>query len=234
MRLPCGKKRRRFLLDILWILRWLAFSVFFYLSGCLLLLAAYGFTEPPLTSVQLQRRLEAWIHWDAYSSRQTVVPLARISRNLQHAVIAAEDGAFYEHSGIDWEELEKAYRENLRRGELWRGGSTLTQQLVKNLFLFADTNIWRKGFEFVLAPLAEVLLSKERILELYLNHIEWGPGIWGVEAAANYHYQTSAADLNRYQAASLAACIPNPRRRTPSNVPRYTSVILQRMASRGW
>jgi monofunctional biosynthetic peptidoglycan transglycosylase len=152
---------------------------------------------------------------------------------LQRAVIAAEDGRFYDHAGIDWQELGKVLDEREQRGRL-RGGSTITQQLVKNLFLTTHSNPLRKGLETPIVPLAELLLSKQRMLELYLNVIEWGPGVYGVEAAARYHYGVPAAKLSRDQAARLAACIPSPLRRRPQRMDSYSSVILTRMASRGW
>jgi monofunctional biosynthetic peptidoglycan transglycosylase len=183
--------------------------------------------------VQTQRRVESFFSEKPYKKQQAFVSLDQIPLTLQRAVIAAEDGRFYDHAGIDWQELGKVLDEREHRGRL-RGGSTITQQLVKNLFLTTHSNPLRKGLETPIVPLAEILLSKQRILELYLNVIEWGPGVYGVEAAARYHYGVPAAKLSREQAARLAACIPSPLRRRPQRMDSYSSVILTRMASRGW
>jgi monofunctional biosynthetic peptidoglycan transglycosylase len=161
------------------------------------------------------------------------VPLQRIDADLQHAVVAAEDGRFYQHWGIDWQELAKVLEESGRSGRL-RGASTISQQLVKNLFLTTHRSPLRKACEVALVPLAELLLSKQRILELYLNVIEWGPGVYGAEAAARHHYGTSAASLSREQAARLAACIPSPLRWRPQRMDAYSSDILARMERMGW
>lgn len=190
--------------------------------------------NPPTTGVQIQRRIEAWISRAAYHKRQKFVPLARISPNLQHAVISAEDGHFYQHHGIDWEQVEIVAEESSESGTIRRGASTITQQLVKNLFFTTHRNPVRKAFEYTLAPLADWILGKNRVLELYLNVIEWGPGVYGAEAAAEYHYHTAAASLDRDQAARLAACLPLPRRRKPARMDRYSAAILERMRQVGW
>ena len=190
---------------------------------------------PPLTTaVQIERRIEAARHHQPYRKRYTFVPLARIAPDLQHAVIAAEDGRFYQHHGIDWKELRKVAEEDTERGRLGRGASTITQQLVKNLFLTTSRSLVRKGIEFTLAPLAEFLLPKQRILELYLNVIEWGPGIYGAEAAAHAWYRIPAARVNREQAARLAAILPSPRHRKPARMTEYAGEILDRMRQSGW
>jgi len=201
---------------------------------CILELAALRWTNPPGTAVQAQRHVEAWLHRQPYRKRQTVVPLSRISRDLQHAVIAAEDGRFFQHHGIDWKEVDRLVDRDLEEGRIGRGGSTITQQLIKNLFLTTHRSIVRKAVEFTLAPLAERILSKPRILELYLNEIEWGPGIYGAEAAAQTWYGIPAARLNREQAARLAAVIPSPLRRRPERMNQYSAEILRRMSQTGW
>ena len=200
---------------------------------CALLTAGLRWVNPPFTMVQAQRRVESFFSDKPYEKQQTFVPLARIAADLQHAVIAAEDGRFYQHRGIDWQELEKMLDQREEGGRL-RGASTISQQLVKNLFLTTHRSPIRKALETALVPLAELLLSKQRILELYLNEIEWGPGVYGAEAAARHHYGVAAANLSRDQAARLAACIPSPLRRRPQRMDGYSSVILMRMASRGW
>ncbi len=206
----------------------LAFYVF-----CALDLLYLRWVDPGFTAVQLQRRIESLFQKGKYEKRYEFIPLGQIPLDLQHAVIAAEDGRFYEHSGIDWLEIEKVATEESRHGRL-RGASTITQQLVKNLFLTTHRSLPRKVLEVTLVPLAEWILSKDRILELYLNVIEWGPGVYGIEAASQYHYGISAERLTRGQAARLAACIPAPRSRRPERMDQYSAVILERMSSRGW
>lgn len=205
-----------------------------YLGVCTMCLVAYTQFDPPTTGVQLQRRVEALTNGVAYTPRYEPVPLDRISEHLAHAVIAAEDGRFYIHGGIDWQAVREALANNLARGMLQRGGSTITQQLVKNLFLTTHRTFLRKGLEVPLVYLAELILTKQRILELYLNVVEWGPGVYGAEAAARHHYGLSADLLSRYRAATLAACLPNPRVRTPQRMTRYTYRILARMRQHGW
>jgi monofunctional biosynthetic peptidoglycan transglycosylase len=185
--------------------------------------------RPLTTSVQMQRRLEALLQGAPYQKRYAFVPLKRISPNLQHAVVAAEDARFSEHDGVDWQAMEEAVRDNWRRRRLWRGGSTITQQLVKNLYLTAYRIAGRKVIEIPLALIAEVVLDKDRILELYLNVVEWGPGVYGAEAAAQYHYGLPAAALTREQAARLAACLPSPRTRRPQDMHRLGRLIERRM-----
>jgi len=216
------------------IVTWtLALLAAFYLFS-LLALVALRWVDPPSTMVQVQRRVEAWVHRKAYSKRQQWVPLARISAELQHAVISAEDGRFFQHHGVDWKEVQKVVDQDLEDGRLGRGGSTITQQLVKNLFFTTSRSVIRKGVEFTLAPLAEWILPKQRILELYLNVIEWGPGVYGAEAAARAWYGLPAAKVNREQAARLAAVIPSPLRRKPVRMNSYSAEILRRMEQTGW
>src|SRR5262249_28111854 len=124
-----------------------------------------------------------------------------------------------------WQQVQAVMEESLEEGEIPRGASTITQQLVKNLFFTTHRNPFRKAFEYTLAPMASIILGKRRILELYLNTSEWGPGVWGAEGAAQYHYNSHAASLSRDQAARLAACLPNPRRRRPAAMSRYAGII---------
>lgn len=190
--------------------------------------------NPWFTGVQAQRRIEAVFIGAAYSVRHQFVPLENIPIHVQHAVIVAEDGAFYEHQGIDWDELKIIWRQTLADTSRLRGGSTISQQLTKNLFLTTHRSLIRKTLEFALVPLTESILSKDRILELYLNEVEWGPGVWGIEAAAQYHFRISATRLSRNQAARLAACLPAPRTRVPKKMDEYAARILVRLSSRGW
>jgi monofunctional biosynthetic peptidoglycan transglycosylase len=189
--------------------------------------------DPPTTAVHMERRLQAWIHGKPYHEHYEFVPLRQISPNLQHAVIAAEDGRFYEHHGFDWHAIEIAAEGDVEGGRI-RGGSTLTQQLVKNLFFGTGRSILRKGAEFTLVPVAELVLGKQRILELYLNVVEWGPGIYGAESACRAWDGTSARSVDREEAARLAAILPAPLKRRPQRMNRYSGLILERMRQMGW
>ena len=161
------------------------------------------------------------------------VDYSQISNNLKRAVIASEDAKFNDHEGFDWEGIEKAYEKNLKKGKIVGGGSTISQQLAKNLFLSASRTPWRKGEEAIITVMLEKMLSKQRILEIYLNVIEWGNGIFGAEAAARHYFKTSAAQLSAPQAAKLAAMIPNPRfydvHKSTRYLNRRTATIQARM-----
>jgi len=210
----------------------LALAVFYAAAAASLLLLRRF--DPPLTAVQVQRIFESLADGQPLRWQRQVVPLERISPHLQHAVLAAEDTRFFRHGGVDWEEVRNAIRDNRKRGRRWRGGSTITQQLVKNLFLTTRRSFVRKAFEVPLALLADAILPKRRILELYLNAVEWGPGIYGAEAAAQHHFGVSATRLTREQAARLAACLPAPQTRRPQKMNRYSAVILEHMRQLGW
>ena len=163
------------------------------------------------------------------------VPYERISENLKRAVIASEDANFSEHDGVDWEALQKAYERNNRRHKVVGGGSTITQQLAKNLFLSGSRSYARKGQELIIAFMLETVMSKQRILEIYLNVAEFGRGIFGAEAAARHYYRSTAANLGVAQAARLAVMLPNPRyydrNRSSSYLARRTTLIVNRMSS---
>jgi monofunctional biosynthetic peptidoglycan transglycosylase len=202
-------------------------------SGAALTLVVARWVDPPTTAVQMERRVQAWMHGATYHKRYRFVPLREISPNLQHAVIAAEDGRFYQHHGFDWQQIQIAADEDLQGGRV-RGASTITQQLVKNLLLGTERSLVRKGVEFTLVPVAELVLGKQRILELYLNVVEWGPGIYGADAACHAWYGTSARAIGRDDAAGLAAILPAPRRRKPERMNRYSGLIEERMRQVGW
>jgi monofunctional biosynthetic peptidoglycan transglycosylase len=161
------------------------------------------------------------------------VPYARISPHLKRAVIASEDAKFFQHDGFDWDGIRNAYEKNVKEGEVVAGGSTITQQLAKNLFLSGDRAFWRKAQEAAITVMIELIMDKRRILELYLNVIEWGDGVFGAEAAARHHFGVSAAQLGPEQAARLAAMVPSPRRYSPGRnttyLERRTATILARM-----
>lgn len=167
--------------------------------------------------------------------RQQWVPYQRISGHLKRAIVAAEDAKFVSHNGFDWDGIQKAYEKNLREGEIVAGGSTITQQLAKNLFFSGERTWWRKAQEAVVAVMIETVMSKRRILEIYLNVIEWGEGVFGAEAAARHHYGTTAGGLSPEQAARLAAVVPSPRRYGPASdtayLQRRTQTLLARMNS---
>src|SRR3989344_1215994 len=165
--------------------------------------------------------------------RHKWVDYKRISGNLKRAVIAAEDSKFLDHEGFDWEGIQKAYEKNLKKGKIVAGGSTISQQLAKNLFLSTKRTPWRKLEEVMITLMLEKMLSKRRIFEIYLNVIEWGNGVFGAEAAARHYFKTSAAGLSSWQAAKLAAMIPNPRfydrHQEARGLARRTGIIQARM-----
>jgi monofunctional glycosyltransferase len=215
------------------VIKWLLLGLALLWSLAVLILVAARWIDPPTTTVHMERRLQAWIHDAPYHERYEFVPLSQISSDFQHAVIAAEDARFYQHHGFDWDAMEIAAEGDLEGGRI-RGGSTITQQLVKNLFFGTGRSVLRKGAEFTLVPVAELVLGKRRILELYLNVVEWGSGVYGAEAACRYYYRTSARSIDRQQAAQLAAILPLPLKRRPERMNRYSGLILERMRQMGW
>ncbi len=222
--------RRRLLRTII---VWLAIGLAaLWLSAALTLVAA-RWIDPPTTAVHVQRQLQAWMHSTPYRKRYEFVPIDKISPDLQHAVVAAEDSRFYQHHGFDWHEIEIAAEDDLE-GEHSRGASTITQQLIKNIFFGTGRSFLRKGVEASLVPVAEIVLGKRRILEIYLNVVEWGPGIYGAESACRYYDETDARNIGRQQAARLAAILPAPLKRRPERMNRYSSIILKRMEQMGW
>jgi monofunctional glycosyltransferase len=222
--------RNRFLRSFLFLVV-LAFAVLW--SCAALILVAVRFIDPPTTAVHIERRLQALMHGKPYHKRYEFIPLSQISPNLQHAVIAAEDGRFYQHHGFDWHQIQIAAEGDMEGGRM-RGASTITQQLVKNLLLGTSRSIFRKGAEFTLVPVAELVLGKQRILELYLNVVEWGPGIYGADAVCRADEGTSARTVSRQQAARLAAILPAPLKRHPERMNHYSALILERMRQMGW
>jgi monofunctional glycosyltransferase len=215
------------------LLQWLAMGLIALWLLAVLAIVAVRWIDPPTTAVHVERRLEAWIHGKPYHKRYDFVPLRQISPDLQHAVVAAEDARFYQHHGFDWHEIQIAADQGLEGGRT-RGASTLTQQLVKNLFFGTERSLLRKGAELVLVPVAELVLGKRRILELYLNVVEWGPGIYGAEAASRAYDGIPARTIGREQAARLAAILPAPLKRRPERMNHYSALILDRMHQMGW
>src|ERR1700724_4699289 len=190
-------------------IRWLVIGVVLLWSLAALILVAARWIDPPTTTVDIQRRLQAWIHHTPYRERYKFIPLSQFSADLQHAVIAAEDTHFYQHHGFDWHEIQIAAEDDLE-GDRTRGASTITQQLIKNLFFGTGRSILRKGVEFTLVPVAEFVLGKRRILEIYLNVVEWGPGIYGAESACRYYDGTAARSIGREPAGPLGRGPPAP------------------------
>ncbi|SME98438.1 monofunctional biosynthetic peptidoglycan transglycosylase [Pseudogulbenkiania subflava] len=162
------------------------------------------------------------------------VPYQRISPNLKRAIIAAEDAKFVDHEGFDWDGIESAFEKNLKRGKIVAGGSTISQQLAKNLFLSGHKTPWRKLEEAIITVMLEAVMDKRRIFEIYLNVIEWGNGVFGAEAASRYYYRTAASNLSASQAARLAAMVPNPRyydeHRGARGLARKAHIIQRRLS----
>ncbi len=163
------------------------------------------------------------------------IPYPNISKQLKNAVLAAEDANFTDHDGVDWDSIEAAYEKNLKKGKITRGGSTITMQLAKNLFLSGERSYFRKAQELVITYMIEAVMDKERILEIYLNVAEWGVGVFGCEEGARHYFNISAAQLSAAQAARMAAMLPRPRfydvNRTSRYLARRTSMIMRGMSA---
>jgi monofunctional glycosyltransferase len=194
----------------------------------------WKFFDPDMTAFMSQRLDELKERKPNAELRHQWVPYPRISNQLKRAVIAAEDDKFIDHEGFDWEGMQKALEKNRRKGKVVAGGSTISQQLAKNLFLSAAKTPWRKAQEAIITVWLELLWDKRRILEVYLNSVEWGQGVFGAEAAARRYYGASASNLSAEQAARLAVMLPAPRRyeRNPYSpfMNGRTQVVLARMA----
>jgi monofunctional glycosyltransferase len=215
------------------LIRWFVVGIVALWSVPALILVTVRWIDPPTTAVHIQRRLQAWVHSAPYHEHYRFIPLRQISPDLQHAVIAAEDAHFYQHHGFDWHEIEIAAQQDME-GERTRGASTISQQLVKNLFFGTGRSFLRKGAEASLVPVAELVLGKRRILEIYLNVVEWGPGVYGADSACRYWDQTPARNIGREPAARLAAILPAPLKRRPERMNSYSKIILGRMSQMGW
>ena len=219
-----------------WVLRGVLLLVAFfvlvqaYFAACILY---YRWYAPGETAFMAQRLDELREKNPKATIRYTWVPYARISNHLKRAVIAAEDAKFLEHDGFDWEGIAKAREKNEKKGRVVAGGSTITQQLAKNLYLSPSRSPGRKVVELFTARRLEAELPKRRIFELYLNLVEWGDGIWGAEAASQSYFGVPASDLTAEQAALLAGALINPRVYSPANPNRRLlqrqQIILRRM-----
>ena len=190
-------------------------------------------TEPGPTQFMKIRLAELQKKNPGAKLQQTWVSYGFISPNLKRALIAAEDSKFMQHQGFDFDGIQKAFEKNEKRGRIAAGGSTITQQLAKNLFLWPEKSFVRKAEEALITLMIENTWSKRRILEVYMNEIEWGTGIFGAEAAARHYFGISANELNEYQAAMLASMVPSPqyydRKGETEGLARQTEVILERM-----
>jgi monofunctional biosynthetic peptidoglycan transglycosylase len=230
---PAPPKRPRRTGFLRSLLKWLVLAIILLWSFFTLLIIAARWINPPTTAVHIERRFQAWTHHKPYRERYTFIPLGQISPHLQHAVVAAEDARFYQHHGFDWHEVEIAAQQDVE-GERTRGASTITQQLVKNLFFGTARSFLRKSAEASLVPVAELVLGKRRILEIYLNVVEWGPAIYGADSACRYWDQTAARNIGREPSARLTAILPAPLKRHPDRMNSYSAIILARMAQMGW
>jgi monofunctional glycosyltransferase len=238
------------------LVRWLVLCLVGLLALQLyfaLRIALMAVVNPSSTSFQRSEMWQIGSRTGALPWRQEWVDYANISRHLKRAVIASEDDGFSQHDGIDWDALERAWKKNAKAAQRAAarqahatqsgtvkapkiiGGSTITQQLAKNLFLSGERNLFRKGQELVLTLMLESLLSKQRILEIYLNHVEWGEGVFGAEAAARHYFRKSAAQLSPYEAARLAVMLPRPKyfeKRPQSDyLSQRANIIMGRMGA---
>ena len=217
------------------ILKWLVIVIVVY-QICIFVQICWWVHHNPSTSAFMEDRLEV-LQEDNPDAvlKHRWVDYKNISPNLKRALIAAEDAKFVDHEGFDWEGIQKAYQKDIKKGKVVAGGSTISQQLAKNLFLSTKRTPWRKLEEAMITVMLEATMSKRRIFEIYLNVIEWGNGIFGAEAAAKYYYHTSAKNLDAEQAAKLAAMVPNPRyydkHRQAKGLMRKTGIIEARMNS---
>ena len=213
-----------------------SFLLFFFYQLWILLHIVLWTVVNPGESAFMETRLEHLQEKDEKATlRHQWVNYNQISINIKQAVIAAEDAKFIDHEGFDWEGIEKAYEKNKRRKKIVAGGSTISQQLAKNLFLSNQRTPWRKAEETIITLMLETILSKQRILEIYLNVIEWGNNVYGIEAASLRYFSFHAKDLNSFQSAKLASMIPNPkyyeRHQDASGLIERSGIILSRMNS---
>lgn len=222
------------------------FKTVFFLLGAFLLyelltipfiaILSLNSTNPTRTALMRQRMREAAAEEKPLKIVQTWIPLSRVPSYVQDAIVVAEDGTFFEHGGIDWFEVQESIEKNLDEGRAARGASTITQQLAKNLFLSTSKDPVRKLKEAAITLLMEQTLSKRRILELYVNLIEWGRGVFGIEAASRTFFGKSASGLTLDEGARLAAVIPSPLRHRPDANSRYVlrrkAIVLGRMSAR--
>jgi monofunctional biosynthetic peptidoglycan transglycosylase len=202
------------------LFRWVKRILIFFFASTILLTVLYKWINPPITPLMLIRLLEQKKADKDLVLAKKWVDLEKISKNLPLAVMVCEDQHFMTHRGFDIESIKKARAEN-KEGKARRGASTISQQTAKNVFLWPESSWLRKGLEVYFTALIELIWGKERIMEIYLNVIEMGEGVYGAEKASHYYFRKSAEDLSRNQAALLAVCLPNPRKMTPAKMTPY-------------
>jgi monofunctional biosynthetic peptidoglycan transglycosylase len=214
------------------IKRWFFKAIIVFFITSILAVIVFKWVPVPFTPLMFIRNIEQWSQGKPATLTHQWVSMDNISPNLAKAVVVSEDQKFSEHFGFDMEAMEKAYEGN-KKGKKIKGGSTITQQTAKNVFLWPQRSYIRKGFELYFTFLIEVIWSKERILEVYLNSIEMGDGVYGAEAAAQHWFRKSAKKLSTYEAASIAAILPNPRKykavRSSNYVERRKNWIVRQM-----
>ena len=223
-------------------LRTLFLIIFGYLALEILTIPFWNIVQlhtekPTVTALMRQRIQEAESNGEKLNIVHQWIPISQIPRYALDAIIVAEDGTFYSHAGVDWHEIQESMERNMEEGKIVRGASTITQQLAKNLYLSTSRTPTRKLKELLITMMLESRLSKKKILELYVNNIEWGPGIFGIQAASRTYFRKSASRLNRDEAARLAAVIPSPLRHRPNENSQYVmrkkQIVLKRMEARG-
>lgn len=213
------------------------FAFLLYQFGLFVMVLWLKFHNPGSSAFMRATRTQLQSEQPDARIAQQWVPYDQISMNLKRAVVASEDANFTAHGGVEWAAIRRAWEYNLRMAQTGsnrvRGGSTITQQLAKNLFLSSDRSYWRKAQELILTFMLEIVMSKRRILELYLNVAQWGKSVFGAEAAAQHYYQRNAAKLTATQSARLAAMLPNPayyeQRGNTRYLQSHTRTLLQRM-----
>lgn len=209
------------------ITRFLFKVLLWFLGVSIFLVVFFKFVPVPFTPLMVIRAIESKMDGKEMYCSHDWVPIEEISKNMQRAVIASEDGTFLTHHGFDFDAIQKAIVNN-EKGKKIKGGSTISQQTAKNVFLWQGRSYFRKGLEAYFTVLIEIVWGKERIMEVYLNSIEMGDGVYGVQAAAEHWYRKNASDLSRREAAGIAAILPNPRKFKASN----SSSFIERRKSR--
>ncbi|MEM5405252.1 monofunctional biosynthetic peptidoglycan transglycosylase [Paraburkholderia unamae] len=209
---------------------WIATQLFYFAQ-----IALWNFVDPQTTAYMRTDAARLSAERPGLSIQHEWVPYEQISRNLKRAIIASEDANFVNNNGYETDAILQAWERNKQRGHIVRGGSTITQQLARNLFLSREQSYIRKGQEFIITWMLQTLLDKERIFEIYLNSVEWGNGVYGAQAAARYYYRTSAAKLTPWQSARLAVMLPRPKyfdeHRNSTYLAQRTAVIARRMGA---
>ncbi len=220
------------------IIKFLFFFIIWFVIGSIFITIAYKFINPPVTPLMLIRVIENTIDGKDAKIEKNWASFDNISPNLFRAVIASEDGRFNSHDGIDWKAIEQARKYNERyKGKKRRGASTISMQTARNTFLWLKGGYFRKGLEVFFTYMIEIIWGKRRIIEVYVNVIEWGDGIYGIDAASRKYFNKPPSKLTRREAALLAAVLPNPRRWSPARPTNYImkrkNTILARMRSVG-